>query len=165
MKWLALITSFTLCVGVSALRAEDLKPATHSQPVNVAGTWSIIPVANGGWATGVDSRGQSPESCTFMQTGDQLSGTCRTVFGEGPVVGSVKGQDVDWRWLYKRGGVRQEGNFDFLVAVFHATLLQDNRLGGGFLTHETYDKFRPSFEYKTTFRYVRPRQFTADRQS
>ena len=163
MKWFALAMSLALCVDASATQAEDSKPATESQPVDLTGTWAITTTPIGGWATGVDSHGQSPTSCTFKQTGNQLSGTCGTVFGEGLAAGSVNGREVEWRWLYKRGGVREEGNFDFLVAVFHANLQQDNRLRGGFLTHETYDRFHPSFEYKTSFRYVRPRDFVADR--
>jgi hypothetical protein len=115
----------------------------------------------GGWATGVDSNAASPASCTFRQTGSQLSGTCKTLFGEGPVTGSVDGQKVEWRWLCKRGGVREIGNYDFVVAVFDATLSEDNRLRGGFLTYEAYDRFHPSFVYDTASRYFRPKRFVA----
>ncbi len=165
MKWIAFVACLALCVGATASKAEDAKSAIGPQAVNITGTWAIIAMTNGGWATGVDSHGQSPKSCTFQQTGDQLSGTCKTVFGQGPLTGSVKGRKIEWRWLYKAGGVRDEGNYDFKVAVFDATLLSDNRLEGGFLTHGTYDRFHPSFEYKTSFLYWRPRYFTADKQA
>ena len=161
MKWVALFVGLAACTGAMA---EDAKPPPMDPPAgNLTGTWRIIAVRVGGFDTGVDNKGQNPGYCTFQQTGNQFRGTCKTVSVQGPVTGLISGRTIAFRWLYNAGRVGEV--HAFAVAVFNATLSPDDRIEGGFTNYPTLDKFHPSFEYKQTFKYIRPTNFSATREA
>jgi hypothetical protein len=122
--------------------ASSQPPASDgAKPVDMSGTWTMV---SGGLGV----------SCTFQQTGNTLAGTCTTLSQEGPVKGLIDGRKVEWRWLFNGGKVGII--HDFKVAEYKATLLPDNRLEGGYYVYNTYDKFHPSFDYKTSILIPRP---------
>ncbi len=51
------------------------------------------------------------------------------------------------------------------VAAFNAALQPDGKIRGGSTNYPTLDKFHPSYEYKKTFKYVRPTSFAATPQA
>ena len=113
--------------------------------------------------TGVDNHGQGPAYCTFQQTGNVLRGTCKTITVQGPISGVISGPQITWRWLYNAGRIGVP--HAFAVAVFNAALQPNGKIDGGFTNYPTLDKFNPSFEYKKTFEYIRPTNFTATKQA
>jgi hypothetical protein len=65
--------------------AAPSAPAPSAQGVNVSGNWSF---------TVETSAGSGSPSFSFKQDGENLSGTYKGQFGEGPVSGTVKGADI-----------------------------------------------------------------------
>jgi hypothetical protein len=164
MKWIALYAGLAACAAATGATAEDAKPTPMDPPAaNLTGTWSVIIASVGGFETGVDNHGQNPGSCTFQQDGNRLRGTCKTVTLQGPISGVISGPQVAWRWLYNAGTVGEP--HAFAVAVFNAALQPDGKIAGGFTNYPTLDKFNPSFEYKQDFKYIRPTNFTANKQA
>ena len=52
----------------------------------------------GTWAASIDlgSVGSGNATFTFKQAGDKLTGTYAGTFGQSPLTGTVKGNDVEW---------------------------------------------------------------------
>jgi hypothetical protein len=108
--------------------------ATMSQTVDMTGTWNMFLLSQ-----------ISPDSCTFQQTGNKLTGFCKDeLANEGPIVGSVDGQRVGWRWLHNRS----VDGYAFVVSLFAGTVNSNGKLEGGFESYATYDVFRPTFDFK-----------------
>lgn len=61
---------------------------------DMSGTWSLSAMyMQGGRLVGTDT-----PVCTFQQTGNQISGTCKGPNGLGPVMGTAAGGSVSLQW-------------------------------------------------------------------
>jgi hypothetical protein len=115
----------------------ESKPAMASQTLDMTGTWNMFLLSQ-----------ITPDSCTFQQTGNELTGFCKDeLANEGPIVGSVDGQRVGWRWLHNRS----IDGYAFAVELFAGTVNPNGKLEGGFESYATYDVFKPTFDFKYSF--------------
>jgi hypothetical protein len=113
---------------------QEPEPAMGSPALDMTGTWNMFQYTQ-----------LSPTTCSFQQTGSELTGFCKdTLANEGPIVGSVDGQRVGWRWLHNRS----IGGYAFVVELFAATVEANGKIGGGFETYGTADIFHPTFDIR-----------------
>jgi len=61
---------------------------------DVSGTWSVSAT----FVSGGRIVSTATPVCTFQQTGDRISGTCKGPNGLGPAAGTVEGGAVAWQW-------------------------------------------------------------------
>lgn len=86
--------------GPTSSKAEEPKPTSDVQPVDMSGSWNMrFPVVlkspDGRPAWGVPI-------CVFRQDGNQLSGACKIIdWGRGPITGTVNGRHVEWQWNFQ----------------------------------------------------------------
>ncbi|HEU4390023.1 MAG TPA: hypothetical protein VFV34_19635 [Blastocatellia bacterium] len=71
--------------GTPAAAPAASAPAASSGSVNITGNWDV---------TVQTDQGSGSPSFTFKQDGEKLTGTYKGMFGEAPVQGTVKGNDV-----------------------------------------------------------------------
>jgi beta-lactamase regulating signal transducer with metallopeptidase domain len=90
--------------------------ASSNHPANMSGTWLI---ASPPWP--------ASRSCTFSQTGNAITGTCKGPEGRGPASGIVDGQQVRWSWKYADNG-RNAGELDFIGALNSETAMSGNTI-------------------------------------
>jgi hypothetical protein len=78
-----------------------------AEPADMSGTWNIfgLPPPERTWSQDVGPF-LRPTSCTFVQADDKLTGTCKNLFLETPIKGSVNGRTVHFDWFYWLGSGR-----------------------------------------------------------
>ncbi len=84
--------------------------------------------------------------------GNNLTGYCKNFLEEGPLVGSIDGDRVGWRWLHT-------GGREFRVEIFAGTLKSAGRIEGGFESYGAYNLYTPTFDIK----YSTPPDMRSDR--
>lgn len=90
--------------------------ASPFRPANLTGTWMI---ASPPWP--------ASRSCTFSQTGNAITGSCKGPEGSGPASGIVDGQQVRWTWKYDDNG-RNAGELDFIAALSTEPTMSGNTI-------------------------------------
>jgi hypothetical protein len=143
--------------ATTSLQAEEVKPADGVQPADMRGAWNIF-----GWGPpgreGTNGAGPPlrPASCIFKQSGNELTGSCKNLFLETPVTGTVNGRSVHWDWFYWLGFRRLlNPGYQLRKASFDGTLGADNILRGTYKT---------TFAYRSTLLQVFPGTFQAKKQ-
>ncbi len=122
------------------LAPADVQLPASPQAADMTGTWSIFGLPPPIRMQGDVGPGLRPESCTFRQTGNALSGTCRDSYFENAVTGSVTGRTVHFDWLYWEGlHPNYNPAFNTFRASFDGTIGPDNVLRG---------KYRNAFAYR-----------------
>jgi hypothetical protein len=90
--------------------------ASPYHPANMSGTWMI---ASPPWP--------ASRSCTFSQTGNAITGSCKGPEGTGAASGIVDGQQVRWTWKYADNG-RNAGELDFIGALSSEAAMSGNSI-------------------------------------
>lgn len=90
--------------------------ASPDHPANMSGTWFI---ASPPWP--------ASRSCTFSQSGNAITGSCKGPEGTGAASGIVDGQQVRWSWKYADNG-RNAGEMDFIGALSSETAMSGNSI-------------------------------------
>jgi hypothetical protein len=87
----------------SAAQPAAAPPTPKKAENDLSGTWTF--------SASVENDGQiaaeAAPVCTFQQTGDRITGTCKGPNAAGPAKGTVKGDKVVWKWVanpYTAGG-------------------------------------------------------------
>ena len=80
--------------------------ASPEHAANVSGTWNI---STPPW--------QPATSCTFTQSGNSFSGTCKGSEGSGAAFGVIDGRQVRWAWKFSSEGSDRGGELDFIGAM------------------------------------------------
>lgn len=88
---------------------------------DVSGTWSASAV--------FEQNGQivytTTPVCTFQQSGDQLTGTCKGPHAAGPLTGTANGTNISWRWSATANATGKTG-----VSTWTGTLDADGIIRG-----------------------------------
>jgi hypothetical protein len=102
--------SLTMLIGGSGLYASAATIA------DVTGNWQVqLEIHANGMAMA------ARPLCAFQQKGEDLSGTCKGPSSEGPITGTVKGQQVSFTWKTARGEWTFNGNLDGIVITGSGT--------------------------------------------
>jgi hypothetical protein len=111
------LRSAALMAGFTTLMLAS-SPASAA---NVSGTWSASAV--------FQQNGQivytTTPVCTFEQSGDQLTGTCKGPHAGGPITGTANGTNVSWRWEATANATGKTG-----VSTWTGTLDADGVIRG-----------------------------------
>lgn len=95
--------------------------ATGASAADVSGTWSASAI--------VEQNGQivytTTPICTFEQSGDRISGTCKGPHATGPAVGTANGTSVTWQWTATANATGATG-----VSTWRGTLDSDGVIRG-----------------------------------
>jgi hypothetical protein len=79
----------------------EMTAAQKSAQVNVSGEWKI------------DAQNGAKPLCRFVQTGDDLVGTCTGPQAAGKIVGTVSGKIVKWQWQWVTYANPSSGTWEF----------------------------------------------------
>jgi len=75
---------------VAAFAFSSLMPAVAQPSTNIAGQWKI--------SARLSSSGGLFPICSFLQTGDNLAGSCSAPLRTGEITGTIRGTAVNWYW-------------------------------------------------------------------
>jgi hypothetical protein len=79
---------FGSALGLTLLAAGS----ANAQP-NAAGTWHVVGTSHYG-----NLYNQATPTCVFIQSGENLGGTCTGPNGQGPIAGTISGNSITWTW-------------------------------------------------------------------
>jgi len=111
--WRRSAAGFAL-TGFLALAAGAAAWAAGQQ-IDVSGPWSFV-----GDIKADGREALAKPQCTFKQSGDTLSGSCKGPNSSGPAIGKIEGQHVSWRWThtpYTKAGLGGVSTFDGVVGA------------------------------------------------
>ena len=92
--------------------------ASAEHPVNVSGSWTMsVPSSAQANLAGLIAMQTQPQSCSFIQSGNTISGTCTSRNDSGAVTGVIDGRQVRWVWKFPQDDGRHEAELDFLGLV------------------------------------------------
>jgi hypothetical protein len=93
-----------ICLAVLGLLASaTFIQAAEKSKVNVTGKWSMVVET---------SQGSGTPTFTLKQDGNKLTGTYSGFFGEAPVTGTVKGNDVEIKYTMRGSLTIYKGKVD-----------------------------------------------------
>jgi hypothetical protein len=80
-------------VFVTAVGVAMLATAAAGAPPNAAGTWHVVGTSHVG-----NLYSQATPTCVFIQSRENLGGTCTGPNAQGPITGTISGNSITWTW-------------------------------------------------------------------
>ncbi|HWC62766.1 MAG TPA: hypothetical protein VG501_04025, partial [Rhizomicrobium sp.] len=87
--------------------------ASPDHPANISGSWTLSLQEQAGLPALMAMQAEA-QSCTFQQSGNEVSGSCMGRFGAGAATGIIDGRQI--RWVWKHDGSRGT-EVDFIGTV------------------------------------------------
>ena len=107
-------------VAVSLFIFFSLIPAIAQPSANIAGQWKLT--------AQMTSNGGVFPICSFLQTGNNLAGSCSAPLRTGEITGTIRGTTINWYWHWSDYNDSNSG-----TANFAGTLGPRNAISGTML--------------------------------